>query len=50
MYATAMERLELNDREDQYSGAPLQIRGDEHSSFSIYFNFIIGKKYAITFW
>jgi len=28
MYATAMERLELNDREDEYNGAPLQVRGD----------------------
>ena len=27
MFATAMERLELNDREDQVSGSPLQIRG-----------------------
>ena len=26
MYATAMERLERNDREDQYSGSPLQVR------------------------
>jgi len=23
-----MERLELNDREDEYNGAPLQVRGD----------------------
>ena len=29
MYATAMERLELNDREDQFSGSPLQIRSDD---------------------
>jgi hypothetical protein len=28
MYATTMERLELNDREDQVSGSPLQIRGE----------------------
>ena len=28
MFATAMERLELNDREDQASGSPLQIRGE----------------------
>ena len=28
MYATALERLELNDREDQVSGSPLQIRGE----------------------
>jgi hypothetical protein len=28
MFATAMERLELNDREDQVSGSPLQIRGE----------------------
>ena len=27
MFATAMERLELNDREDQVSGSPLQVRG-----------------------
>ena len=26
MYATAMERLELNDREDEYNGSPLQVR------------------------
>ena len=29
MYATAMERLELNDREDQFSGSPLQIRSED---------------------
>ena len=28
MYATAMERLEQNDREDQFSGSPLQVRSD----------------------
>jgi hypothetical protein len=28
MYSTAMERLERNDREDQYGNAPLQQRGD----------------------
>jgi len=28
MFATAMERLELNDREDEYNGSPLQVRGD----------------------
>ena len=28
MFATTMERLELNDREDQVSGSPLQIRGE----------------------
>ena len=28
MYTTALERLERNDREDQYSGSPLQIRSD----------------------
>jgi|TARA_X000001316_G_C918427_1_gene32584 hypothetical protein len=28
MYATALERLERNDREDQYGNAPLQQRGD----------------------
>ena len=27
-YATALERLERNDREDQYGNAPLQQRGD----------------------
>ena len=26
MYATALERLELNDREDEYNGSPLQVR------------------------
>jgi len=26
MYSTAMERLELNDREDEYNGSPLQVR------------------------
>ena len=29
MYATAMDRLELNDREDQFSGSPLQIRSED---------------------
>ena len=29
MYATAMERLELNDREDQFSGSPLVQRGED---------------------
>jgi|TARA_R100000030_G_scaffold100219_1_gene92766 hypothetical protein len=29
MYATAMERLEQNDREDQFSGSPLQIRSED---------------------
>ena len=29
MYGTALERLELNDREDQFSGSPLQMRGDD---------------------
>ena len=28
MYATSLERLERNDREDQFSGSPLQIRTD----------------------
>ena len=28
MYSTALERLERNDREDQYGNAPLQQRGD----------------------
>ena len=37
MFATAMERLELNDREDQFSGSPLQIRSEDtvRSAFSI---------------
>ena len=36
MFATAMERLELNDREDQFSGSPLQIRSEDkvRSAFS----------------
>ena len=29
MYGTAMERLEINDREDQYSGSPLQMRSED---------------------
>tara|TARA_B100000989_G_C19509798_1_gene458389 strand:+ start:1068 stop:1742 length:675 start_codon:yes stop_codon:yes gene_type:complete len=29
MFATAMERLEQNDREDQFSGSPLQIRSED---------------------
>ena len=29
MYTTAMERLERNDREDQYSGSPLQMRSED---------------------
>ena len=29
MYSTAMERLERNDREDQYSGSPLQMRSED---------------------
>jgi hypothetical protein len=29
MYGTAMERLEQNDREDEYSGSPLQIRSED---------------------
>jgi hypothetical protein len=29
MYATAMERLERNDREDQFSGSPLQVRSED---------------------
>jgi len=28
MYQAALERAELNDREDQFSGSPLQIRSD----------------------
>ena len=28
MYGTALERLEINDREDQFSGSPLVQRGD----------------------
>ena len=36
MFATAMERLEQNDREDQFSGSPLQIRSEDtvRSAFS----------------
>jgi len=36
MYATAMERLEQNDREDQFSGSPLVQRGEDtvRSAFS----------------
>ena len=29
MFATAMERLEQNDREDQFSGSPLQVRSED---------------------
>ena len=29
MYGTALERLELNDREDQFSGSPLQMRSED---------------------
>jgi len=29
MYTTALERLELNDREDQFSGSPLQVRSED---------------------
>ena len=29
MYGTAMERLETTDREDQYSGSPLQVRSED---------------------
>ena len=29
MYVTAMERLERNDREDQFSGSPLQVRSED---------------------
>ena len=29
MYGTAMERLERNDREDQFSGSPLQVRSED---------------------
>ena len=29
MYSTALERLELNDREDQFSGSPLVQRGED---------------------
>ena len=29
MYGTALERLEQNDREDQFSGSPLQIRSED---------------------
>jgi hypothetical protein len=29
MFVTALERLERNDREDQFSGSPLQIRSED---------------------
>ena len=29
MYTTALERLERNDREDQFSGSPLQVRSED---------------------
>ena len=29
MYGTALERLERNDREDQFSGSPLQVRSED---------------------
>ena len=29
MVSKYMERLELNDREDQVSGSPLQMRGED---------------------
>ena len=29
MFATALERLEQNDREDQFSGSPLQTRSED---------------------
>ena len=29
MFGTALERLEQNDREDQFSGSPLQIRSED---------------------
>ena len=40
MYATAMERLERNDREDQYGNAPLQQRGDVTVAGSFNDNFV----------
>ena len=40
MYSTAMERLERNDREDQYGNAPLQQRSDVTVAGSFSDNFI----------
>ena len=40
MYTTAMERLERNDREDQYGSAPLQQRGDVTVAGSFNDNFV----------
>ena len=40
MYETAMERLERNDREDQYGSAPLQQRSDVTVAGSFNDNFI----------
>ena len=40
MYTTAMERLERNDREDQYGNAPLQQRGDVTVAGSFNDNFV----------
>ena len=40
MYSTAMERLERNDREDQYGNAPLQQRGDVTVAGSFNDNFV----------
>lgn len=39
MYATALERLELNDREDQFSGSPLQVRSQDTVASSFQSNF-----------
>ena len=40
MYSTALERLERNDREDQYGNAPLQQRSDVTVAGSFNDNFI----------
>ena len=40
MYATALERLERNDREDQYGNAPLQQRSDVTVAGSFNDNFV----------
>ena len=40
MYTTAMERLERNDREDQYGSAPLQQRSDITVAGSFHDNYV----------
>lgn len=44
MYATALERLEQNDREDQFSGSPLQIRSED----TVASRFNDNKSYIVT--